>query len=381
MSDLTVVSWNCQRRTASSPLWDYLLELSPDVVLLQEVTGVSPAVLDRYDCHLETAAGRNGAPLQCRNGILVRGRIGAPVPLEGYSPGIDVALAAFSGDLVARELHLENGMIVKAMSAYGPAYPLDAEQLPGIDMSVQLSENPHLWLTEILWACLKHASPSPSDSWLVGGDLNSSPTLDEGRPWAGNSEVLLRMAGAGFVECLERSQGRLTPTFRHSQGLIKHQLDHLFVTQTLADRLTYCTVGSRRRVFDGGLSDHLPIIARFTGDSAHSRETRESEFPSELRVFVKEKSWRFAKTMREWPHEYIVREQVDQELFERLARHVREHGREGRFYDKTLTYFEEAGLVYWTMGAPLQETTIVNRCRSEETYERRLANGTLPEAK
>ena len=43
-----------------------------------------------------------------------------------------------------------------------------------------------------------------------------------------------------------------------------------------------------------------------------------------------------------------------------------------------LTYYEEAGLVYWTMGAPLAETTIVNRCRSEETYENRLAAGTLP---
>ena len=30
----TVVSWNCRRATAGSPLWDYLLELDPDVALL-----------------------------------------------------------------------------------------------------------------------------------------------------------------------------------------------------------------------------------------------------------------------------------------------------------------------------------------------------------
>jgi hypothetical protein len=30
------------------------------------------------------------------------------------------------------------------------------------------------------------------------------------------------------------------------------------------------------------------------------------------------------------------------------------------------------------MGAPVHETTIVNRGRSEETYERRLETGTLP---
>jgi hypothetical protein len=34
--------------------------------------------------------------------------------------------------------------------------------------------------------------------------------------------------------------------------------------------------------------------------------------------------------------------------------------------------------VYWTMGAPVNETTIVNRCRSEDTYENRLLAGTLP---
>jgi len=29
------------------------------------------------------------------------------------------------------------------------------------------------------------------------------------------------------------------------------------------------------------------------------------------------------------------------------------------------------------MGAPLEETTIINRCRKEDTYEYRLLNGTL----
>jgi hypothetical protein len=89
--------------------------------------------------------------------------------------------------------------------------------------------------------------------------------------------------------------------------------------------------------------------------------------------------WTFAKTMPEWPHEYIVRDRVDGELFERLVTHIRDHGYEGRFYAKTITYYDEAGLVYWTMGAPLSETTIVNRCRSEDTYERRLVAGTLPQ--
>ena len=55
-------------------------------------------------------------------------------------------------------------------------------------------------------------------------------------------------------------------------------------------------------------------------------------------------------------------------LFERLVVHIRANGVEGRFYERAITYYEETGLVYWTMGEPLDETIIVNRCRSEDTY-------------
>jgi len=101
--------------------------------------------------------------------------------------------------------------------------------------------------------------------------------------------------------------------------------------------------------------------------------------PPDLRTFVDEQRWTFAKTMpAEWPHEHIVRDHVDEERFERLVVHIRTHGVEGKFYERAITYFEEAALVYWTMGAPLHETTIVNRCRSEDTHERRLERGALP---
>lgn len=100
--------------------------------------------------------------------------------------------------------------------------------------------------------------------------------------------------------------------------------------------------------------------------------------PDDLREFIDSSQWTFAKTMPEWPHEYIVRDQVDRVLFETLVRHIRQYGFEGRFYQRVLTYFAEDGLLYWTMGAPIEETTIINRCKKEGSYENRLRNGTLP---
>ena len=105
---------------------------------------------------------------------------------------------------------------------------------------------------------------------------------------------------------------------------------------------------------------------------------RPNPFPEELRRFVNSERWTFAKTMPEWPHEYLVRGRVAERLFERMVKHIRSNGYEGRFYQKKITYYEEAGLVYWTMGAPLNETTIINRCRNEASFEYRLKNGKLP---
>ena len=103
------------------------------------------------------------------------------------------------------------------------------------------------------------------------------------------------------------------------------------------------------------------------------------KLPPELKYFVQDEKWTFAKTMPDWPHEYLVRERVDESLFVQMVEHIRAQGFQGHFYKKPITYFAEDGMVYWTMGAPIAETIIINRCREENTYESRKRNGTLPE--
>ncbi len=104
-------------------------------------------------------------------------------------------------------------------------------------------------------------------------------------------------------------------------------------------------------------------------------------FSPELKAFVATSRWTVAKTYAStWPHEYIVRHNVDERLFVELVHHIRAHGYDGFFYQKRLRYFDDDRWVYWTMGAPVEETVIVNRCREEQTYEYWLKHGTLPES-
>lgn len=102
--------------------------------------------------------------------------------------------------------------------------------------------------------------------------------------------------------------------------------------------------------------------------------------PEKLKEFIENETWIFAKTYaKTWPHEYLVRDRVDQDLFLQLVRHIRAHGYQGSFYKKPITYFDHDGMVYWTMGGPVEETGIINRCLKEQSYEYKRDHGRLPE--
>ena len=102
-----------------------------------------------------------------------------------------------------------------------------------------------------------------------------------------------------------------------------------------------------------------------------------TELPKSIRGFIESVRWTFAKTMPKWPHEYIVRKNVDRNLFVQFVRFIRSNGYEGNFYSKKLIYFEHNEKVYWTMGAPIEDTIIINRCGKEETFDYRLKKGML----
>lgn len=102
--------------------------------------------------------------------------------------------------------------------------------------------------------------------------------------------------------------------------------------------------------------------------------------PINLKNFIAQSEWTFAKTYADtWPHEYLVKDRVDINLFVKLVEYIRKNGYQGKFYNKEIGYFDYNGKVYWTMGAPVNETTIINRCDKNQTYEYRLKHNDLPD--
>ena len=78
--------------------------------------------------------------------------------------------------------------------------------------------------------------------------------------------------------------------------------------------------------------------------------------------FIKETVWRVAKTMPKIPHAYIVRDTcTSEDKFVDFVVFIRAYGEKRKFWSKTFVYWDHAGYTYWTMGSPVDITTIINR--------------------
>ena len=90
------------------------------------------------------------------------------------------------------------------------------------------------------------------------------------------------------------------------------------------------------------------------------------EFEQKLREMIARCEWTFAKTMPFAPHEYIVKDKcplTDAEFmfFVDLQRSFGVNEQWGKYINPYL-YIDD--YKYWTMGAPMEETTVINRAKA-----------------
>ncbi|MCP4142509.1 MAG: endonuclease/exonuclease/phosphatase family protein [Chloroflexi bacterium] len=265
---MKVLVWNVRRANDKrNDIWDYFLEIAPDIALLQEVGSLPSTISSCYSTLQRNAYAGNGKNQKFHTSVLVKGSINYSLNFTTQWAWVNEELQNYAGNIVPAQISLTSGDVFRAVSVYSPAWPIfDRKKLKEIDAkAIQLENNPDIWVTEILWAALMNENLTDT-SWIVAGDFNSSVTFDtmwKGGPH-GNQEIQDRMVALGLTECLALFQGKITPTFRNtSNKKVIHQMDHLFVSKKMAERLTSCTTGDANRVFDGSMSDHLPIIAEF----------------------------------------------------------------------------------------------------------------------
>jgi hypothetical protein len=97
--------------------------------------------------------------------------------------------------------------------------------------------------------------------------------------------------------------------------------------------------------------------------------------------FVDQVDWRFAKSVPNWPHFYIVEEELaDQTAFQAAKQFVKEFGYDGKFFDINVRYFEADGWTYWAspLAKPFESQYMLNRCKTEYTYDSLAKAGKLP---
>lgn len=263
---MKILIWNVNRAGASRPAaWEVIRREAPDIALLQEVTGLPGWVKERYRSHLVSPRYFGGHHAQFKSAILSKWPIDTTPFLASSLDWVNAVHRERYGWLLEGEVTQDDGRRLRLVSVHSPAFPVAKTALKGVDVSpINLTNNPSLWFTEILWSLLREADLDGNTGWIIGGDFNSSFLFDHPVD-RGNRQVADRMNALGLIDCVRYGHGSPIPTFQHPGGTVRHQLDYCYVNASLLNRLTEARVVDQAEVFDQAkrLSDHLPIVCDF----------------------------------------------------------------------------------------------------------------------
>lgn len=258
---MRVITWNCRRTTKEKDIWKHLQELSPDIMLLEEVSSFPNWIDNNYKYKYEKSITKNNTKQRFGNLLAHNGENIQEIELPTELAWVNKEIKKFKGNLLWYNIKLNNN-ILNLISVYSPAWPLNSNLLKREQISsVKLTQNSELWFADLLWYALK-CNIIPTEHYIIGGDFNLSTTFDSwGKNPRGNQECLDRMKDIGLIECLKEYNGRLIPTYKNTSNV--KILHHLFVTTKLYAKIKDCHVGDKSVIYGNKLSDHLPIIADF----------------------------------------------------------------------------------------------------------------------
>jgi hypothetical protein len=87
----------------------------------------------------------------------------------------------------------------------------------------------------------------------------------------------------------------------------------------------------------------------------------------ELNEFLSRLTFKFAKTMPENPHEYVVRKPENEADYVTLFQTCRREGQDEKFQGRTYRYWYPGdGWKYWTMTSDIRQSQIINRAKVDD---------------
>lgn len=91
---------------------------------------------------------------------------------------------------------------------------------------------------------------------------------------------------------------------------------------------------------------------------------------NEVDQLLLEAKWKWAtsKEYKSLPHAYTLSENWDRKVFESVVAYIREYGYKKQFFKTYYIYYQIEDFEYWTMGAPMSETILINKARISNQY-------------
>lgn len=85
-----------------------------------------------------------------------------------------------------------------------------------------------------------------------------------------------------------------------------------------------------------------------------------------LRAYIESVPW---TTSKDGSHQYTIKHWMPklQPVFESVAQHIRDNGHETTFRGKPYTVYVIDNRRYWTMGAPIKDTYVLNRAQERKS--------------
>ena len=109
---------------------------------------------------------------------------------------------------------------------------------------------------------------------------------------------------------------------------------------------------------DGSGSDQMSKSSNASVE-AQNEEPRISK--SELQLRLERCFWKYARTLSHNPHHYTLRDKWTDGSFDEIVEAVRHYSVDERFGKTIYQICYLGNFKYWSMGAPIEETILINK--------------------